>query len=231
MTRAAVRPGARARPRIGILGGTFDPVHVGHLALARAARDALALDEVRFVPTGTSWQKSGVRASAEQRARMVELALRAEPGMALDARELRREGPSYTVDTLAQLRAELGPDAAIVLLLGSDQLHNLATWHRWRELLAYAHLACTQRERVGLDALPADVDALVGAHGRDALPDAPAGAIVFFGMPPVPVSATALRAQLERGERPAELVPPAVLDYIDSNRLYGPPAARPGAPT
>lgn len=220
-----------ARPRIGILGGTFDPVHVGHLALARAARAALALDEVRFVPTGTSWQKSGVRASAEQRARMVELAILGEPGLALDARELRREGPSYTLDTLAQLRAELGPDAALVLLLGSDQLHNLATWHRWRELLDYAHLACTQRERIGLDALPADVDALVDARGRDALPDAPAGAIVFFGMPPVPVSATALRAQLERGERPAELVPPAVLDYIDSNRLYGPSAARPGAPT
>ena len=109
----------------------------------------------------------------------------------------------------------------VVLLMGSDQLLNLATWHRYPELLSFAHIACTQRERVAMDTLPARVEALVRSHGRDALPDAPAGAIVFFGMPPVPVSATALRAQLARGERPGELVPAVVLDYIDSHRLYG----------
>jgi len=210
------------RRRIGILGGTFDPIHVGHIALARAARDALRLHELRFVPTGRSWQKDTSAADAGQRLAMVELAISGEPGFVADPRETRRAGASYTVDTLAELREELGPEAAIVLLMGSDQLRNLATWHRYQDLLALAHIACTQRERVSLEGLAPEVDALLRAHGRDALPDAPSGAIVFFGMPPVPVSATALRASLARGERPGELVPPAVLAYIDSHHLYRP---------
>ena len=214
------------RRRIGLLGGTFDPIHVGHLALARAARDALRLDEVRLLPTGRSWQKAGVVADATQRLEMVRLALQGEPGLVADERETRRGGPSYTVDTLAELRAELGPEPALVLLLGSDQLRNLNTWHRWQALVSLAHLACTQRERVSLADLPAEVEALLQSHGAQALPDAPAGAIVLFSMPPVPVSATALRAQLARGERPDGLVPPAVLDYIESQRLYGRTAAR-----
>jgi nicotinate-nucleotide adenylyltransferase len=215
-----------ARRRIGILGGTFDPIHVGHLALGRAARVALALDELRIVPTGASWQKSGAAADGAQRLAMARLASAGEPGFVVDDREVRRGGPTYTVDTLAELRAELGADAALVLVIGSDQLRNLATWHRWEALLQYAHVACTQRERVPLTGLPAPVEALVDSAGRDALPDAPSGAIVFFGMPPVPVSATALRDRLARGERPAELVPPAVLDYIDRHGLYGPRRAR-----
>lgn len=214
-----------ARRRIGILGGTFDPVHVGHLALARAARDALALDEVRFLPTGRSWQKDASAADAGQRLAMVRLAIAGEPGFVADPRETLRAGATYTIDTLAELRAELGAAPAIVLLMGSDQLRNLATWRRYRELLAFAHIGCTQRERVRLEGLAPEVDALVAAHGRDALPDTPAGAIVFFSMPPVPVSATALRERLALGERPAELVPPAVLDYIDSQRLYRRPAS------
>ncbi|MEN9316960.1 MAG: putative nicotinate-nucleotide adenylyltransferase, partial [Pseudomonadota bacterium] len=110
-------------------------------------------------------------------------------------------------------------------LIGSDQLRNLATWHRWRELLDQVHIACTQRERISLADLPEEIEALVRAHGRQSLPDAPSGAVVFFSMPPVPVSATALRAQLARGEPVRELVPAAVLDYIETNGLYGRPAA------
>ena len=216
------------RRRIGILGGTFDPIHVGHLALGRAARDALRLDEVRFMPTGRSWQKEDSRADARQRLEMVRLAIAGEHGLAADPRETLRTGATYTVDTLAELRDELGPEVALVLLMGSDQLRNLATWHRWDELLRLAHIGCTQRERVSLDRLPPEVEAMLDAHGRDALPDAAAGAIVFFGMPPVPVSATALRERLARGERPAELVPRAVLDYIDSNGLYRPDPGRDG---
>ena len=212
-----------SRRRIGILGGTFDPIHVGHLALGRAARAALSLDEVRLLPTGSSWQKSGVVASAQQRLQMASLAVAGEPGFLVDDREVRRNGPSYTVDTLAEMRSELGAQPALVLLLGSDQLLNLASWHRWADLLSFAHIACTQRERVTLERLPLPVEEMVRAHGRDALPDEPAGAVVFFGMPPVPVSATTLRARLAAGERPRELVPPAVLDYIDLHQLYGPP--------
>jgi len=208
------------RRRIGILGGTFDPIHVGHLALGRAARDALRLDEVRFMPTGRSWQKETARADAGQRLEMVRLAIAGEPGLRADPRETMRSGATYTVDTLAEMRAEFGPDVALVLLMGSDQLRNLATWHRYRKLLDYAHIGCTQRGRQSLDALPAEVETLLSERGRDSLPDSGAGSIVFFGMPPVPVSATALRERLARGERPAELVPRAVLDYIDSNGLY-----------
>jgi nicotinate-nucleotide adenylyltransferase len=215
-----------ARRRIGLVGGTFDPPHVGHLALARAARDAWALDEVRLVPTGRSWQKAGAGATAAQRLEMVRLTLAGVPPaerLLVDDREVRRDGPTYTVDTLRELRAELGTEPMLVLVLGSDQLRNLHTWHRWRELFDHAHVVATQRERVPLDALPPQIEAEVAARGAGALPDAPAGSIAFFRMPAVPVSATALRAQLGRGERPVGLSPPAVLDYIESNRLYRSP--------
>lgn len=214
------------RRRIGLVGGTFDPPHVGHLALARAARDAWALDEVRLMPTGRSWQKSGAGATSAQRLAMVRLALAGvapEERLVVDDREVRRDGPTYTVDTLRALRAELGPEPMLVLVLGSDQLRNLHTWHRWRELFEHAHLVATQRERVPLDALPPEVEAELAARGADALPDAPSGSIAFFRMPAVPVSATALRAQLARGERPAGLSPPAVLDYIETTGLYRAP--------
>ncbi len=209
------------RPRIGVLGGTFDPVHVGHLALARSACAALQLAQVRLLPTGQSWQKSGVVASATERLAMLRLAIGTEAGLLADDREVRRKGPSYTIDTLTELRAELGPAVALVLILGSDQLRNLATWWRWQALLDVAHIACTQREQVSLAELPGPVEALVRERGSDALPDAPAGSVVFFSMPPVPVSATALRAALARGERPVELVSPVVLHYIETHRLYG----------
>jgi len=217
------------RPRIGLVGGTFDPPHVGHLALARAARDALRLDEVRLVPTGRSWQKGDPGADAAQRLAMTRLALAgvdAAERLVVDPREVERGGPTYTVDTLAELRRELGPRPLLVLVLGSDQLRNLHTWHRWRDLFVHAHVAATQRDSVGLGALPPEVDAELQRRGRDALPDAPAGAIVLFTMPPVPVSATGLRAQIARGERPVGLSPPAVLDYIEANRLYRRPLPR-----
>lgn len=207
--------------RIGLLGGTFDPIHVGHLALARAACEALRLDEMRLIPTGRSWQKDDSSASNAQRLAMVRLAIGGIPGWRLDDREMRRAGPSFTVDTLRELRQETSQDSALVLVLGSDQLHNLATWHCYRELLTYGHIAATQRGLQRLSDFPPEVEALLVEHGRDALPEnEAAGAIVFFRMPPVPVSATALRAAFGRGERPVELLPPAVLDYIERHHLY-----------
>jgi nicotinate-nucleotide adenylyltransferase len=214
------QPRRAVRRRVGILGGTFDPVHVGHIALGRAACVALSLDELRLVPTGLPWQKDRVATPAEDRVAMLRLAVAREPGWIVDTREVERDGPSYTIDTLESLRAELGPECALVMIIGSDQLRNLATWHRWRELLDHAHIAATRRERVSLEDLPEPVEALVAAHGADALPDAPAGSVVFFSMPPVPVSSTLLRSQLAAGTAPAELLPAGVLEHIESRRLY-----------
>lgn len=208
------------RRRVGLLGGTFDPVHVGHLALGRAARDALALDELRLVPTGVSWQKQDDTTPAGDRVAMLRLACAGHPGWVVDTREVERDGPSYTIDTLAALRDELGPDCALVMIIGSDQLHNLPTWHRWRELLGLAHIAVTQRERITLEDLPPAVDTLLREHGAQALTDAPAGSIVLFGMPPVPVSSTVLRDQLARGLAPRELLPAGVFEYIRTHQLY-----------
>jgi nicotinate-nucleotide adenylyltransferase len=151
---------------------------------------------------------------------MVRIAIGNTAGWSVDERETVREGPSYTVDTLGELRGELGPEPALVLILGSDQLRNLASWHRYRELLGLAHIAVTRRGSHRLADFEPEVEALVAAHGCDALPDAPSGTIVFFTMPPVPVSATALRDALARGERPAGLLPAGVLDYIETNHLY-----------
>ncbi|MET0507882.1 MAG: nicotinate (nicotinamide) nucleotide adenylyltransferase [Burkholderiaceae bacterium] len=221
---------AETRQRIGLLGGSFDPIHVAHLALGRAAAIALALDEVRLVPTGHSWQKGPQRTPAADRLAMARIALgsaasegRAGPGIrwTIDDIEVRRNGPSYTVETLIALRKVVGAESALVLLLGSDQLRNLPTWHRWRELLDHAHIAVTRREQVSLSDLPPAVEDWFATHGAERLPDTAAGTLVTFRMPSIAVSATGIRQQLARGEDPGELLPPGVLDYIRRHRLYG----------
>ena len=218
------------RSRVGLLGGSFNPVHVGHLAIGRAAAEALALDCLLVIPTGNSWQKSGTKhaqVEARHRLAMMQIAVASMPiessancQWLVDDVEAKRTGPSYTVDTLVELRQRFGVMPALILILGSDQLRNLATWHRWRELLDHAHIAATQRERVPLADLPEPVERLVAERGRQALPDTPAGSIVFFQMPPVAVSATGLREQLSRGDYPEALLPPGVADYIRQHRLY-----------
>jgi len=211
-------------PRYGLLGGSFDPIHVGHLALARSAQAALKLTGLIFMPTGHSWQKEHQRTPGEHRLAMVELALASADGTAhgwrADAREVQREGPTYTIDTLKSLRQELAPEAALVLLMGSDQLRNLATWYQYEHLLDYCHIAATQREQISLHSFPAPVEALLAAHGREALSDNPAGDIVFFRMPAVPVSSTRLREQLAGGDTFPELLPDGVGDYINQHQLY-----------
>ena len=221
-------PEALARTRIGLLGGSFDPIHVGHLALGRAAATALPLDEVRLIPTGHSWQKGPDRTPAGHRLEMARIAVSplsprnegAGPRWTVDDIEVRRNGPSYTIDTLIELRRRLGPEPALVLILGSDQLRNLATWHRWDELLDHAHIAVTRREQVPLTDLPPAVDGWYGQHGADSIGYQPAGRVVVFRMPAVAVSASGIRQQLLRGEDPGELLPPGILDYIRRHRLY-----------
>ncbi len=229
-----------AMKRIGLLGGSFDPIHAGHLQLARDAIHALGLDELRLVVAAQPWQKPDVSPAA-QRLRMVEVAVASvEPALrarlAIERCELDRTGPSYTIDTLTALRAALGPAPCLVLVMGSDQWHNLGTWRRHAELTDYASIAVARR------APPAATDATtrtgtamrtgtatparpaIAAHDapRDA---AHGGQSVAFAMTPHPASATAIRAQLRAGQAVGpDLLPPTVLAYIRAQHLYGNPA-------
>ncbi len=192
--------------KIGLFGGSFDPPHLGHLALARQARDQLALDEVRWVPAGHPWQKAGqALAAGAHRLAMVTAMVGAEPRMVVDDVELRREGPSYTIDTVEALRRRL-PGATLFLVLGQDQYTRLPTWHRWRELLSAVTLAVAGRG----GAPPQPPPELVAVWHR----------IVVLDLPPVAVSSTAVRAAAAAGADLRALVGDAVAGYIDRHGLY-----------
>lgn len=205
-----------------LYGGTFDPVHNGHLGVARHARDALDA-EVRLMPAGDPPHKGPTRADAAQRAEMLRLAVGEEPGLAVDLRELQREGPSYTVDTLRALRAEVGPDAPWAILVGADSFRALDTWSRWYELFALAHLVVARRPGSALDPLPAAVAA--EAQGRWAasateLHEAPSGAILALDQPLFHASASDIRRRIAAGEPWQDQVPPAVAAHVVGHGLY-----------
>lgn len=226
------------RKRIGLLGGSFDPVHVAHLALGQAAISALRLDELVLLPNGHAWQKGEHLASARHRLAMLRLTIASLPAVAtqqaqwkIDEQELKRSGPSYTIDTLRALRLQLGPDPALILIIGSDQFRKLDSWHRWTELFDYAHIAVTQRERVTLTDLPPAIEESLLARGTGALPDTPCGNIMFFRMPAVPVSSTQLRRQLAAGQPVNGLLPMGVEAYLRRHGLYGADASPPAPPS
>ena len=208
---------------MGVLGGTFDPIHYGHLRFADDARIALALSEVRLIPAGTPPHRAQPVASAVDRLAMAKLGAAEFAGLKIDDRELQRAGPSYTVLTLIDLRAELG-HTPIVLLLGADAFAGLPSWHRWRELFDLAHLAVAARPGTQEpDRLPTE---LAGEWMARFTSDAaqcrsiPAGRVLRVPIRPQAIAATELRARLARGERPVDLLPPAVLAYIEQHRLY-----------
>ena len=211
---------------VGLLGGSFDPIHIGHLQLARDALAQLALTEVRFLPAGRPWQKGEIT-DATHRARMVLAAIGDEPRFALDVREIERAGPTYTIDTLRELRAALGDHVPLVWIMGADQFERLDTWREWTQLLEHAHLAVARRA----DALLSPSYALqeyFNAHWArpHVVQQAAHGRIVEIEMTPVDASATEIRALLAqppspaRDSRLAEIVPAPVLDYIRANHLY-----------
>jgi nicotinate-nucleotide adenylyltransferase len=215
------------RTPIVCFGGTFDPVHNGHLAIARAARDALAAD-VHLLPAADPPHKGARGADAEQRAAMLALALDGERGLRLDRRELRRPGPSWTVDTLRELRAEHGIDAPIAWMIGGDSLAALDTWKEWRALFALAHLIAVERPGTRLDAdglarrAPA-VQAEAAGRWRTlaALRAAPAGGLAVLPLSELrPEASTELRRRIRTGEPWREWVPPAVAAYIVRHGLY-----------
>ena len=207
-----------------LYGGTFDPVHAGHLAVACAARDAFNT-EVRFLPAADPPHRSPPGASAEQRARMIELAIAGEPGLVLDCRELRRPGPSYSVDTLREFRRELGQGAPLAWLVGADAFGGLASWHDWRELFELAHIVVA--ERAGRAVVDLEEPLRSACAGRwvavpSVLSERPAGGLYRLRNVLHPASATGSREALGAGHADPGWLAPAVAAYIDENGLYRP---------
>lgn len=206
-------------------GGTFDPVHQGHLAIARAAADAFGVP-VALAPAADPPHRAAPGANAHHRARMLDVAVAGDRRLRVDRRELQRSGPSWTVDTLRELRALHGADAPLALLLGADSFRSLPQWHQWRRILPLAHLVVASRgdEPVDQD-LPPELAAEVEGRWCDspaALSDAPAGRVFALHQPLRPESASAVRAAIAAGDaRWRELVPPAVAGYILHHGLYG----------
>lgn len=216
-------PGAPPGP-LGILGGTFDPVHLAHLALARTALEYLGLAQVRWIPAGLPPHRQQPAAAPADRLAMVQAAIATEPRFVLDADEAQRAVPSYTVHTLERLRRELGPHRPLVLLMGADAFRTFDCWHRWRAIFALAHLAVATRPGFPLEncspALAAEYAERLHADGN--LPGA-AGRIAVFALAAGTVSATEIRAGLAAGApdgKLLELLPAPVLDYIRRHRLY-----------
>lgn len=211
-------------------GGTFDPIHDGHLAVARAARDALAA-QVRLMPAADPPHRAAPGADARQRAHMLDLAVAGEGGLVVDRRELRREGRSYTVETLREARAEFGPERPLALLVGADSFLDLPKWREWQALFGLAHFVVAERPGSPLDS--ARIEAI--APGREtadpaSLRQAPAGRVYRLKQPLHAESASQVREFIAAGQPWDEFVPPAVAAYIRECGLYGVVAGRGATP-
>ncbi|ODP34327.1 nicotinate (nicotinamide) nucleotide adenylyltransferase [Pandoraea sp. ISTKB] len=220
--------------RIGVLGGTFDPIHTGHLALGALFADTLALDELILMPAGQQPQKQG-STDAGHRLAMTRLAaegLAAELAVThpstqviVSTREIERAGPSYTVDTLRDMRRDIGPEVSLSLLIGSDQLVRLDTWHAWRELFDYAHVCAAARPGFSRDTASAQLRDVFAQREETALgvQSTPCGGILIDDSLAVDISATELRATLAHAQdaaTPPENLPEPVWQYIRAQHLY-----------
>lgn len=217
--RSDARP-SEAR-RIGILGGTFDPVHIGHLRSAVEVAEALQLDELRLIPSARPPHRNAPQVSAQDRLAMVTLAVADADVLEVDDRELQRDKPSYSIDTLESLRSELGSDDQLFLLLGWDAFCGLPSWQRWEELLQHCHILVLQRPDADSEAPEAlrDLLAARSVSTPSALEGA-GGQIAFIWQTPLAVSATQIRALLASGKSARFLVPDTVLAYIHAHGLY-----------
>ncbi|MDZ4074582.1 MAG: nicotinate (nicotinamide) nucleotide adenylyltransferase [Hylemonella sp.] len=196
-----------SRQKIGMFGGAFDPPHLAHRALAQAAIEQLQLDALRVLPTGQAWHKSRPLTAASHRLAMSRLAFDGLSQVRLDDREIRRAGPSYTLDTLRELHAE-DPLAEFYLVMGKDQADVLPTWRHWEEIVRLA-IICV-----------ADRDLLTGQETRFVPPPEMAGRFCKLQMPAMDISATGIRARVASQQGIAPLVSPAVARYIEQNHLY-----------
>ena len=207
--------------RIGILGGTFDPVHIGHLRSALEVTDSLSLDEMRLSPSNRPPHREIPQGSAQQRLEMVRIAVEGIPTLVVDDIELNRDRPSYTINTLELIRTELSSDDQIFFVLGWDAFCGLPSWHRWKELLRHCHILVLQRPD-GDSEMTYDLRKLLAMRSvSDPLSlSGPNGNIAFVWQTPLAVSATQIRQRLASFKSVRFLVPDAVLTYIDAHGLY-----------
>ncbi len=207
---------------IGILGGTFDPIHCGHLRLALEVRETLGLDSVRLLPAPRPQLRDTPLVSADQRVRLLQAALAGVPQLLVDERELARSGPTYTYDTLRSLRDEFA-NACLCFIVGMDAFSRLNEWYRWRDLLALCHLIVATRP--GAQAPGAEVAHYLAQHRCDdfeVLRSERAGRIAVSDITALDISATKIRSLLGEGRTVRFLVPDAVNDMLQTERLYAP---------
>ena len=203
---------------IGILGGTFDPIHYGHLRPALEIQQALGLDEIRFIPLRDPPHREQPLSTPAQRLAMLRAAIKGQPGFRIDQRELEREGISYTVRTLRSLRKEAGA-APLCLLLGTDAFHGFPHWHKPEEILQLAHLVVMQRPGESQPGMTG----LLGARTAESVNElrmAPGGCILFRTVSQLEISSSAIRGMIRNGLSPRYLLPDAVLEIIENQRLY-----------
>ncbi|CAE6939047.1 MULTISPECIES: nicotinate-nucleotide adenylyltransferase [Pseudomonas] len=207
--------------RIGLFGGTFDPVHIGHLRSALEVAEFMGLDELRMIPSARPPHRDTPQVSPQDRLAMVAEAVAGLAPLMVDDRELKREQYSYSIDTLESFRAELAPDDQLFLLLGWDAFCGLPGWHRWQELLQHCHILVLQRPDADIDAPEALRDLLAARSTSDPQSlSGPGGQISFIWQTPLAVSATLIRSLLGSGKSVRFLVPDAVLSYINTHGLY-----------
>lgn len=207
---------------IGVLGGTFDPIHNGHLRVAWEAYERLGLREVRLIPCHLPPHRDTPSSSPHHRLTMVRLACAGVPGLVVDDWEIRRNSPSYSVDTLTHLRQQLGEQARLVFLMGMDAFRQFSTWHQWQRILELAHLWVARRPGAATPAVTSIEGQLLQERGctPEALLARPAGAICLYDSTVLDISATALREQIAQGISPRFLLPDSVRDYIEHHNLY-----------
>ena len=212
---------------LGLLGGTFDPIHFGHLRLAETARDRLGLGQVCLIPAGFPPHRVQPAASPEHRLAMTRLAVADNPALLVDDAEVRMQVPSYTVHTLQRLRTLYGSQCPLVLILGMDAFLGLPGWHQWESLFSLAHIAVVNRPQLVTGANPVETVPALAAFcaGRwcdqpAMLAESPAGHVIFFDMTAVATSASMLRSLFQTGISTRYLLPDSVLDYIVLHHLY-----------
>ncbi|GLS26908.1 putative nicotinate-nucleotide adenylyltransferase [Marinibactrum halimedae] len=207
---------------VALFGGTFDPIHVGHLRMALELRQALGVNEVRLVPCHQPPHRGLPLRTSQQRAEMLTLAVSECDGLSTDLRELDRDGPSYSIDTVIEVRQEVGAATPLMLAMGMDSFIHFPSWYRSEEFLQYTHLVVMTRPGYGLTShLNTDLSSLLNKQmTQQEMQSCPCGGVLIVQQTPLPISATQIREALQTGSSVQYLVPDVVRQYIQQNQLY-----------